>query len=150
MHGVGKQRGKKMDDLSFELSSPITEEQWDMITDVDFDNTNEITFHTKHGKEVKFVKAQPNLQPTCNQLATDTISRQAVMWRLTNLSYTQCKTQGEADVIDTAKTMVITMPSAQPETCDTCKHGYFGDTQCDNCCVRYPSHYERRTDEQTD
>lgn len=38
------------------------------------------------------------------------------------------------------------LPSAQPETCDTCKHGYFGDTQCDNCCVRYPSHYERRTD----
>ena len=39
------------------------------------------------------------------------------------------------------------LPSAQqPEICETCKHGYFGDTQCDNCCVRYPSHYERRTD----
>ena len=48
-----------MDELSFTLSSPITEEQWDMISDVDLDNTNEITFHTKHGKEVKFVKAQP-------------------------------------------------------------------------------------------
>lgn len=45
----------------------------------------------------------------------DLISRQAVMWRLTNLAYTQCKTQGEADVIDTAKTLVITMPSAQPD-----------------------------------
>ena len=42
---------------------------------------------------------------------------------------------------------IMRFPSAQPETCDTCKHGYFGDTQCDNCCVRYPSHYERRTDE---
>ena len=32
----------------------------------------------------------------------------------------------------------------QPEEdCDTCKHGYFGDRQCDNCRVRYPSHYER-------
>ena len=36
----------------------------------------------------------------------------------------------------------------QPEeTCDTCKHGYFGDGKCDYCRVRYPSHYERRTDE---
>jgi hypothetical protein len=40
------------------------------------------------------------------------------------------------------------MPSAQPEEdCDTCKHGYFGDTCCNNCKVRFPSHYERRTDE---
>ena len=36
------------------------------------------------------------------------------------------------------------LPSAQPEEdCATCKHGYFGDRQCDNCRVRYPSHYER-------
>ena len=43
------------------------------------------------------------------------------------------------------------LPSAQPEEdCDTCKHGYFGDDQCNNCRVRYPSHYERRTDEQGD
>ena len=33
------------------------------------------------------------------------------------------------------------------EDCDTCKHGYFGDDQCNNCRVRYPSHYERRTDD---
>lgn len=32
-------------------------------------------------------------------------------------------------------------------TCDTCVYGHFGDAQCDNCRVRYPSHYERRTDE---
>ena len=42
------------------------------------------------------------------------------------------------------------LPSAQPEDCDTCKHGYFGDDQCERCRVRYPSHYERRTDECTD
>ena len=36
------------------------------------------------------------------------------------------------------------LPSAQPEEdCDTCKHGYFGDAQCERCRVRYPSHYER-------
>lgn len=39
------------------LSSPITDEQWDMLTDVDFDHTNNVTFHTKHGKVVEFVKA---------------------------------------------------------------------------------------------
>ena len=52
-----------MDEMTLTLNSPITEEQWDAITDVDFEHTNEITFHTKHGKEVKFVKAsaQPEI-----------------------------------------------------------------------------------------
>ena len=44
------------DQLTLTLNSPITEEQWDDITDVDFDHTDRIMFHTKHGKEVKFVK----------------------------------------------------------------------------------------------
>ena len=44
------------DEMTFILNSPLTEEEWDMITDVDFDHTSEITFHTKHGKEVVFVK----------------------------------------------------------------------------------------------
>ena len=38
------------------------------------------------------------------------------------------------------------LSSAQQEYCDTCKHGYFGDGKCDYCRVRFPSHYERRTD----
>ena len=42
--------------FTLKLNSPITEEQWDAITDVDFDHTEEIFFHTKHGKEVTFVK----------------------------------------------------------------------------------------------
>jgi NADH pyrophosphatase NudC (nudix superfamily) len=45
-----------MDEMTLTLNSPITEEQWDAITDVDFDNTDEIYFRTKHGKEVCFVK----------------------------------------------------------------------------------------------
>lgn len=45
-----------MDEMTFKLNSPITEEQWDMIEDVNFDYTDSITFHTKHGKEVEFVK----------------------------------------------------------------------------------------------
>ncbi|MBQ1471844.1 MAG: hypothetical protein IIZ34_05745 [Eubacterium sp.] len=44
------------DTIELTLNSPITEEQWDVITDVDFDNTDRISFHTKHGKEVEFVK----------------------------------------------------------------------------------------------
>ena len=44
-----------MDDI-LTLTTPITEEVWDMLTDVDFDHTNRITFHTKHGKEVEFIK----------------------------------------------------------------------------------------------
>lgn len=44
------------DELTLELNNPLTEEQWDAITDVDFDHTDSVTFHTKHGKEVEFVK----------------------------------------------------------------------------------------------
>lgn len=42
--------------MALTLNSPITEEQWDTLTDVDFDNTDEIHFHTKHGKEICFIK----------------------------------------------------------------------------------------------
>ena len=45
-----------MDEMTLTLNSPITEEQWDMLEDVDFDHTDSITFCTKHGKEVEFVK----------------------------------------------------------------------------------------------
>ena len=45
-----------MDEMTLTLSSPITEEKFDAITDVDFDNTDSIWFHTKHGKDVEFVK----------------------------------------------------------------------------------------------
>lgn len=44
------------DELTLTLNSPITEEQWDAITDVDFDHTDRIFFRTKHGKEVEFAK----------------------------------------------------------------------------------------------
>lgn len=45
-----------IDTNTMELNSPITEEQWDKISDVDFDRTEHITFHTKNGKEVHFYK----------------------------------------------------------------------------------------------
>ena len=45
-----------MDEMTLKLNSPITEEQWDDITDVDFDRTDRIWFNTKHGKKVEFTK----------------------------------------------------------------------------------------------
>lgn len=48
-----------MTEIELTLNSPITEEQWDAITDVDFDHTNRVWFHTKHGKQVEFIKAKP-------------------------------------------------------------------------------------------
>lgn len=41
---------------TIELNNPLTDEQWDILEDVDFDHTNHIWFHTKHGKEVHFYK----------------------------------------------------------------------------------------------
>ena len=41
---------------TFELHHPLTEEEWDIIRDVDFDYTTRIHFITKHGKSVDFVK----------------------------------------------------------------------------------------------
>ena len=46
--------------LTLKLQNPLTEEQLDSLVDVDFDHTNEVYFRTKHGKEVTFVKKQPN------------------------------------------------------------------------------------------
>lgn len=46
------------DSFEFTLDNPLTEEQWDMIADVDFDHTDRIWFHTKHGKEVEFTKVR--------------------------------------------------------------------------------------------
>ena len=43
-------------EITLTLNSPITDEQWDAITDVDFEHTDRIMFHTKHGKDVEFVK----------------------------------------------------------------------------------------------
>ena len=45
-----------MDEFEFTLDWPLTEEQWDVLEDADLDQTNSITFYTKHGKEVRFVK----------------------------------------------------------------------------------------------
>lgn len=45
-----------MDEITLTLNSPLTDEDWDLIEDVDFEHTDRIWFHTKNGKEVCFVK----------------------------------------------------------------------------------------------
>lgn len=45
-----------MDELKFTLTTPLTEEVIDDITDVDFTHTSKIRFITKHGKKVDFMK----------------------------------------------------------------------------------------------
>lgn len=42
--------------ITLELNNPLTDEQWDAISDVDFDRTKQIWFTTKHGKRVEFMK----------------------------------------------------------------------------------------------
>lgn len=54
------------DEIILTLNSPLTEKDWDMIEDVDFEHTNTIMFHTKNGKEVEFVKLTDALCWGCN------------------------------------------------------------------------------------
>lgn len=82
-----------MDEIKFTLNSPLTEEEWDLISDVDFDNTDEITFYTKHGKEVTFVKRKtgrwmfpdpPIHKPICSECGKPCIGLHAFAYALTD------------------------------------------------------------------
>ena len=57
---------RTVDAFSITLNSPMKEEDWDLITDVDFDNTTQIEFHTKHGKTVVFEKRREQDEPEIN------------------------------------------------------------------------------------
>lgn len=45
------------DSFSLELKSPLDEESWKVIADVELDNTEHIWFTTPSGKRVDFIKA---------------------------------------------------------------------------------------------
>ena len=103
--------------------------------------------------------AQTEVAKDTNVLNNDFISRKAAIDAILAVTgnssvrelYEHVQEHGLSDMwsggVNAAIDIIIAVPSAQPETCDTCKHGYFGDGKCDYCRVRYPSHYERRTDE---
>ena len=50
-----------MADFGMTLHNPLTDDEWDLITDASLDNTKEITFVTKQDKEVKFIKASADV-----------------------------------------------------------------------------------------
>ena len=62
---------------------------------------------------------QPNLQPTCNQLATDCISRQAAI----DLTWKDPSYSDPLNVLTEVRDGIKALPSAQPEIvrCKECK-----------------------------
>lgn len=45
-----------MSEITFRLNSPLTEEDWNLITDAEFEHSDSVTFTTPSGKEVEFRK----------------------------------------------------------------------------------------------
>ena len=79
--------------------------------------------------------AQPDLQPTCNQLATDCISRQAAIdmfQRLADDAWNQRVTTTWANAYSEAVDFIEELPSAHPDiiACGDCKHWINHDRRC--------------------
>lgn len=50
------------DKYEFTLNSPLTDEDWDKITDAEFENSDRITFRTPSGKTVEFAKVSEEFE----------------------------------------------------------------------------------------
>ena len=99
------------------------------------------------------LSAQPNLQPTCNNLAIDTISRQAAIDDLHGKDPSQIWDTADVEV------WVNALPSAQPEIiyCKDCKYHHRDNSGAYYCERKeygygwglndFCSDAERRTDE---
>lgn len=107
---------------------------------------------------IDHIDKMPSAQPVDKDMnvpctdTIDTISRSEAIDDFTKWKYQLADCFGEdysgVSIVESAIKSLEGYPSAQPEEdCDTCIHGYFGDSQCNNCRVGYPSHYERRTDD---
>ena len=46
------------DSFDFNLHSPLTQEDWNKITDAEYENTASVTFQTPQGRRVRYVKAE--------------------------------------------------------------------------------------------
>lgn len=44
------------DNFEFTLHSPLTQEDWDKIADVEYENTTSVTLQTPQGRRVRYVK----------------------------------------------------------------------------------------------
>ena len=46
------------DSIEFTLHSPLTEEDWNKLLDVELEKTTSITFQTPQGRQVKYIKCE--------------------------------------------------------------------------------------------
>ena len=46
--------------------------------------------------------------------------------------------------------LAISALEKQEQSCETCKHGQFGDEACINCRVGFPNHYEAEENHETE
>ena len=46
------------DSFEFTLHSPLTQEDWNKLTDAELENTMSITFQTPQGRQVKYIKCE--------------------------------------------------------------------------------------------
>lgn len=46
----------KTDEITLQLSNPLTQEDIDLITDANMERTTKVWFHTPNGNEVEFMK----------------------------------------------------------------------------------------------
>lgn len=44
------------DSFDFNLHSPLTQEDWNKITDAEYENTTSVTFRTPQGRRVRYVR----------------------------------------------------------------------------------------------
>ena len=87
------------------------------------------------------------------QTCDDAVSRQQAIDALAKFipyAIYDVSTESYTNGLTDAYNLICQLPAVQPqpeEDCNTCKHGFFGSRQCDNCRVRYPSHYEREEEQ---
>ena len=46
------------DSFEFTLHSPLTQEDWNKLTDAELENTMSITYQTPQGRQVKYIKCE--------------------------------------------------------------------------------------------
>lgn len=46
------------DSFEFILLSPLTEEDWNKLSDAEHENTRSVTFQTQQGKQVRYIKCE--------------------------------------------------------------------------------------------
>jgi hypothetical protein len=46
------------DSFEFTLHSPLTQEDWNKISDVEHENTMSVTFQTPQGRQVRYIKCE--------------------------------------------------------------------------------------------